>query len=472
MNIVQRFFSNTVLIFVSNAITKVSNSILFIYIGRLLGPDNAGIFNLGITYYTITMALSAWGLSELLIREVAHRRQESSHYLINYLPIRLTLNALAYGLLLLLLRLNLPYTPETKQFISVISLTIFPESLFILFQAMFIAHERVAPPAIVASINSILKLSIGFWILYHQADISLLAWLIPLSSLLNVLILLPFLIRLLHHTPQTTPWHFNLSFSLSQMRFMLGFIIIGIFSTLDFQIDALLISIFLDTENLGWFSSAQTLVLGFWMMPTALRSALYPIMARYHQEDYNKLVRLYQVVNRYLIIIALPITVGVALLVNPIINLIYTDSFAPAAAVLQIMIWAVLFSFLDVPNARLMLIYNKQIWTAWITGISMMTNILLNLWLIPTLGIRGAAIARTVSSFLFTFLIYLYVQFHFIRSSIIPYLWRPLFATIIMSIAVFPFRNAPIYIPVLFGAFVYSLAIILLKAIPSTEQQY
>ncbi len=472
MNTIQRFFSNTALIFISNTITKISNSLLFIFIGRLMGPDVAGVFNLGITFYTIAMALSAWGLSDLLIREVSRNRQESSRYLTNYLFIRLLLNIIAYSVLLIFLRLTLPYTSETKQIIMAISLAIFPESIFILFQAIFIAHERMAPPALAAFLSSLFKLAASFWLLSHQSNIVLVTRLIPLSSLLGLLILTPFLVHLLRHTSQTISGHFDLSFSLSQLRYTPGFIVIGLFSTLDFQTDALLISIILTTESLGWFGAAQTLAIGFWMIPIALRSALYPIMTRYHQEDYNKLVRLYQIVNRYLVIIALPIVIGVTILSESIIHLIFTDSFSPSVIVLQIIIWSVLFSFLDVPNSRLMLIYNKQTQAAWITGISMIVNVVLNFWLIPVLGIKGAAVARTASSFVFFMLTYFYVQAYFIRASITPYILRPLIASGIMFIAIWPFRDDLVFIPVLLGVCVYGFVIVLSGAIPSTEQRY
>ena len=80
MNTIQRLLSNTFLAFISNTIAKVSGSILFIIIGRLIGPDEAGIFSLGITYYTILMALSTFGLHDLLVREVAPRREQSALY--------------------------------------------------------------------------------------------------------------------------------------------------------------------------------------------------------------------------------------------------------------------------------------------------------------------------------------------------------------------------------------------------------
>ena len=59
MNALQRLLSNSILAFIANTVAKVSGSILFIMIGRQIGPAEAGVFNLGVTYYTILLGLWA-----------------------------------------------------------------------------------------------------------------------------------------------------------------------------------------------------------------------------------------------------------------------------------------------------------------------------------------------------------------------------------------------------------------------------
>ena len=108
MNTVQRLFSNTFLALISQIVIKASNSLLFILIGRWLGPADSGVFSLGTTYFTLVFGLSALGLHELLVRELAPRREQSSRYFANYLALRVFLAFATYGLLLLGLRLFLP----------------------------------------------------------------------------------------------------------------------------------------------------------------------------------------------------------------------------------------------------------------------------------------------------------------------------------------------------------------------------
>ncbi|MBE2220669.1 MAG: flippase [Anaerolineae bacterium] len=466
-----RLLSNTILFYIGTIVAKASTSLLFIFVGRLLGPEDAGTFNLGITFYTIIFTISAFGLSDILIRDVASRREESGRFLTNFILIRISLAFLAYFFLFLFLQLFSPYSKQTETVILIIALVIFPEAIFSICQALFVAHEQAPVPVTASFINSIVKLLVGFFLLYYTKNIVPVAWILPISSTISLFVFIPAVIHLLKNTVQEYPNRFDFSFSFQQLRYTKGFILIGLFSTLDFQTDSFLISILLDETRLGWYGAAQTIMLGFWMMPVAIRTAIYPIMSRYHHQDVNKLASFYDKINRYLVIFAFPIAIFVSIMAKPIILLVFTESFAPSAPALSIMIWSVVFAFLDAPNARLMLINNKQQQIGWITGISMLTSLLINIWLIPIWGILGASLARVLSSFVFFLLIFVYVHNNFINSTLPKLLIRPVLAGLLMALIVWLVRAEHLVIGLFLGMTTYGITILLLKGIPDTDRE-
>jgi len=472
MNTVQRLLSNTTLAFMANVMLKASSSLLFIFIGRNLGAANAGIYNLGVTYFTIGLALSAWGLHELLVREVATRREQSSHYLLNYLVMRWALSAIAYAVLLILLRFILPYSEESETVVRILALAIFPEATFAMLQALFVAHERMLVPTLAAFVSSILKLGGGLWLLFQGYPVITIAWVIPIGSTISLLVFVPAVFQLFRNVPQQVVAQLSVKFSLAQLRYTPGFILIGIFSTLDFQIDALLISLLLTETDIGWYGAAQTVMLAFWMIPVAIRTAIYPIMARYYRESPERLVWFYHKANHYLLLTVLPIAAGICLLADAIIRAIFGVGFEPAADVLQWMIWAVVFAFLNVPSARLLIVYNHQHQAGWMTGLSMGVNVILNLLLLPRFGVVGAGIARTLASCVFFWALYLYVQRRIIHDNILPLLWRPLLATGLMAVVVWFLRDVPLFSAIFAGVVVYSVVIFLVRGIPAEDWQY
>jgi O-antigen/teichoic acid export membrane protein len=467
----RRLLSNTVLSFIGTIVLKASSSLLFILIGRRLGPDEAGIYNLAVTAYTVVFALSAWGLHELLVREVAPRRDESNRYLVNYVVLRTLLAAAGYGLLLLALRWLLPYSIEANRAILILSLAIFPDAISGLCAALFIAHEQLRVPTVASLADGAGTLAIGAAILLAGGTAVDVAWAVPVGATIGLLVYLPALARLLRRVPQRLPGRLDFRFWREQLRFTPGFITIGLFSTLDFQTDTFLISILLSEADLGLYGAAQTVMLAFWMMPVAIRTALYPMMSRTFREAPEKLPRIYHLTGRYLILLALPMAAGVSLLAEPILELIFGPSFLPAAPLLRVMIWAIVPAFLLVPNARLMLVHNRQQQLGWLTGLSMALNIGLNLWLIPRYGIVGAGWSRVLATLLYFLGVYILVQTKLLRDNWLALSWRPLLATALMAVVVWWLRDAWLPLTIVAGAAVYAAALVALGGFPREEWQ-
>jgi O-antigen/teichoic acid export membrane protein len=323
---------------------------------------------------------------------------------------RTILVVVGYGILFLLIYYLFPYQEETKTVILILGLAVLPEALFALFQALFVAHERLMFPTIAAVFNSGFKLGVGYWLLANGYPVTTIVWVMPVGSALSLLFLLPGLVQLFRLIPQVLPSRLNFSFSLGQLHYMPGFVLISTFLTLDFQLDAFLISLYLSETDIGWYGAAQTIVLGFWMMATAIRTTLYPVMARIQKETPERLPNLYRRAHQYLLLAALPIAAGITVLARPIVRLVFGEGFEETVPALQIMIWAVVFAFVNVPNARLVLVRNRQKQAGWMTGISLVVNVVLNLLLIPRLGIFGAAAARTLATAVLFLQLYFYSQ--------------------------------------------------------------
>jgi O-antigen/teichoic acid export membrane protein len=472
MNTLQRLLSNTLLAFLSSVIVKAGNALLFILIGRQLGPAASGSFSLATTYFTFVFGLSALGLHEIMVRELPARRDESGRYLVNYVALRLLLSVAVYGLLLLGLRLLAPYSDTTTQVILILSLAAIPEAVFSMCQSLFEAHERLLTPLLASTTSTALKLIAGFWLLAGGADVVTIAWVVPLASLLSLLVFAPGLARLFRRTPQRLPARLDLGFLRHHLATMPSFFVIQLFSLLDYQADILLISLLLSEDDVGLYAAAQTILLGFNLMPVAVRTALYPVMSRYYVQAPDKLALLNDKISRYLLAAILPVATGVTLLAGPIIELVYGPAFAPAGPVLQVSIWAVVFLFLNVPHSRLALIYNRQRDAALMLGVTTGLNLVLNLLLIPRAGIVGAAVARLLASLALFLVFYVYTQRRITPVSLLPAPGRPLLATALMALAVWPLRGWPLVVPVVAGVVVYVVAALLLNIVPRQDRVY
>ncbi len=468
MNTAQRLLSNTALAFAANVLAKAGNALLFIIIGRWLGPTESGMFSLGTTYFTFVVGLSAFGLHEIMVRDLAPRREESHRYLVNFLALRLLVTLLSYGLLVLGLWLFLPYSTETTRVVLIISLAAIPEAAFIIFQSLFEAHERLGVLVAAALVSTALKIGAGVWLLAGGATSVDMVWVVPVASAAGLLVFLPATARLLRQSAQVTLARLDPTFMRDKLAYVPSFFFLHALILLDYQADALIISLMLGESALGYYAAAQTILLAFNLMPPAIRAALYPLMSRYHQNAPEKLSLVYEKVSHYLAALVLPLAAGLTILAEPVIGLIFGPDFGPAVPILRITIWVVVFLFLVEPHARIMLVNNRQREAARITAVTTGLNIALNLILIPVLGIIAAAIARLASSLALYLGYYAYSYTRLVPSKQ-PFSPSVVLATAIMSAAVWPLRELILPVPILAGIIVYAIAARLLGVVPAQD---
>ena len=161
-------------------------------------------------------------------------------------------------------------------------------------------RDRLLTPLLASAASTALKLIAGFWLLARGADVATIAWVVPLASLLSLLVFAPGLARLFRRTPQRLPSRLDLGFLRHHLSTMPSFFVIQLFSLLDYQADILLISLMLSEDDVGLYAAAQTILLGFNLMPVAVRTALYPVMSRYYVQAPDKLAVLNDKISRYL----------------------------------------------------------------------------------------------------------------------------------------------------------------------------
>jgi len=131
----------------------------------------------------------------------------------------------------------------------------------------------------------------------------------------------------------------------------------------------------------------------------AIASSLFPaiINAKVYQKEvyYQRLQKLYDLMVWIAIAIALPISI----LSSWIVELLYGNEYLESSSVLNIHIWSGIFIFLGVASSKYLIAENYIKKTFYRTFVGALLNIIMNYYLIGTMGIKGAAISTFVSHF-------------------------------------------------------------------------
>lgn len=238
---------------------------------------------------------------------------------------------------------------------------------------------------------------------------------------------------------------------------------------LETQTDTLLLSKFHSETEVGWYGAATTIAYSLVMLSQAYRFSVYPLMSRYAVESSQKLAHLYQTSFRFLSLLVFPMTVGLSLLSPQIVPFIFGSQFGPTVPILAVLAFTLVFTFLNEPNIRVMLVNDKQSKLLFILVISVLINILINFILIPSLAGIGSAIARVCSVGTLFMLTSFYANKILEHQNAISTLLKPLIASSTMGLILYSIRSWPLLISITCSVVVYIVFIILLQGITNSE---
>jgi O-antigen/teichoic acid export membrane protein len=454
---------------ISDVANRLSSALLLILIARASGDAAAGVFTLGTNYTLILQAIALWGLDQLLIRDVARKHDLSGQHFGHFFIIRATISLALWTLLATLILGFRPYLSATNVFIALVGGTLVGDSLSNLAHSLFVAFERVWVSAITFVCFGVLRLGVGAWLLSSNVELWALSLVLVTASWAQAAVLTWLAYK--HLAP--VPFRFNAEFCRRQLVAGFPFVPITLLIAVEAQLGGILLSLFHSEEMVGAYGMANVVISALALISQAIRIGVFPVMSRLYQTERARFVQLYERSWRYLSIVSLPLVILVILLSDQIIRLIYQRDAPQAIATLQWLAPVLLFYFLNIPNARLMIIGKRQRVLAWFFGISAGVNVAMCFLLIPGYGSQAAALSRVISMGILFSLNYVYVYRRGLASSGWRLVWKPLAASLMMALVVFRiFPRHPDYVRGLIGIALYGALIVFFKAIPSAEWQW
>lgn len=461
MNITQRIGKNTTLLYVSQIISYIFTFFYTIYLARFLGADGYGILSFALAFSGIFSILADLGLSTLTVRELSKDKSLTRNYLGNVLAIKLLLALISFVIIVLLLNI-MEYPQITVNVVYLISLSVIITSICGIFYSIFQAYEKMEFQSLGQILNSILMFSGVLIAIYLTSSVVGFALIYLISSIITLIYV--FVVCLKMFTiPQLK---FNWKFWKINIKEALPFGVTGISVMMYTYIDSVILSIFKGNEVVGWYNAAYKLVLFFVFIPTTINIAIFPSMSKFHISSPESLKLLNEKYFKFMLIIGIPIGIGMMLLSEKIISLLFGAGFTQSIIALQILIWTIVFTFAGAAFVRLLEATNKQLILTKITGISVIVNVLLNLILIPKFSLVGASISTVLTEiFLITTVFWISYKLGYgvPFKKILDILLKITFASFVMVLFILYFIDWNLIILVLISILAYFSTLFIIK---------
>ena len=178
----------------------------------------------------------------------------------------------------------------------------------------------------------------------------------------------------------------------------LPFALAGIIGRLFSYSDSLLMSKLLSAKELGWWSVPYKITFAFQFIPVALSASVYPVFSGLFLTNKTAIGPLFEKSWRYLFVIIFPVAFGLMAVADPVVRQVFGQQFAPSVAPLRVLLVSLIFGFLSFITSAMLNATNKQKTQTGLMASALMISVILNLILLPKLGITGAAVAALASN--------------------------------------------------------------------------
>ncbi|MFA5062064.1 MAG: flippase [Patescibacteria group bacterium] len=385
---------NTTFLTSASILQKVVSFLYFILVARLIGVENTGQYFFAITFTTIFVVVADFGFAAVLIREASRYPENTEKYLNTTLVTKILFGLGAYALVVFFVNV-FNYPALTKDLIYLSGITMFFDNLTNTFSGTLRSRKNLVYESIGIVGAQLVTMGIGTVALLNHWP---LIWLIIAYTIPSALycLYLAICVRKLYAIKYNFIWDKDIFkiFFITALPFAIAAIIGRLYS----YSDSLLMSKMLTIKELGWWAIPYKIAFAFQFVPLALSASVYPVFSGLFVKDKTQIGPLFEKSWRYLFTIIFPLSVGLIVLADPVITLIYGPSYAPSINPLRILMGSLIFTFLGLITGALLNATNRQKTQTWLVGVALVVSVVLNLILLPILRLNGAAISVLVSN--------------------------------------------------------------------------
>ena len=391
---------NTFLLTVGLMVGRILAIFIIKKMTPLLGPDGMGIWAWATEVTSIVLVIANFGLGTLITREISRARGMTWPIMRAALVVRWLVGAGCY-LLLVVYVFASGKDALARSAMLVTALAVFIESTAMACDSVLQAHDKVKYQTLSQLVSGVVYFGLAFQFLDAGHGLMGVVWANFASRLVRLLVIAP-LMRW-----RTGPWRSAPPPAAEAPGLMwmarLGWplFLATTLGIVYFKIDIAMLTEMVGEAATGIYFLGHRPLDYMLFLPSLFATAFFPAMARYGtaSEDVS---RLGERALRYLLCTMLPLTLLIIFVAEPIIHWfegrsgIDTD-FADSIVVLRIVMLGVAFQSANYVFNRLLIAAGRERVFVTIATVPLLTNVVMNLVLIPRWSYFGAAIASVVS---------------------------------------------------------------------------
>ena len=404
--------------------SKLISYVYKILVARVFGPEAYGLFSLGLIILGVFMALATLGLADGLLRYVSFYRGKEEFgkikFLINKSFKIMFIGSIISVIILMLLAdiiaVYIFHNPELAYYLRILAISL-PFGVFSgALLAIIRAFENIKAYAFLMNfLQNFLKVAFLAILIFAgwKGDAILFSYVLAYIALaISAYLIYKKQVSAVYSKADrdlTRSERKNVTKDLFVYSWPLTFS--GMVLALFFWTDSLLLGFFTNANDVGIYSAAITIVGLFSISQDIFMQIFVPIVSKNLSMGKKELIRdITKQISKWILLLNIPLFIALFFFPETIINILFGEQYLGATSALRIL--AVGGIFIGFTNLFVSLI-NIKGGTKRVLVIFLLFSILnaiLDIILIPIYGIVGAAIATTITWFLFAIVLVINIK--------------------------------------------------------------
>lgn len=454
-----------------NVLYKIGVACFAGILGRLLGPDNFGLFAFSQTLAGFLVCIYDPGIGSVLLKKIQEKSNEKNNIIVSAGSIIRVAMTTVSLFVLAVIAILLGHSGASLKIIMIIGSSVMAMSLAETYLYIFKALMKTNYVAYTDLFKTLLIIICIVIIITFHPDLYGFSWIYFAQCLVTLIFVLFLLFKL------------NIKLRFQKIKYVIK---VALFSfpfavqqfaiTIYLYIDSIMLSMFIGMEAVGFYQASYKLISALNIIGSSLYFVVFPRYVKYYKEkNTGNLSKFVSQTFKWQLIIAFLMCTTISCFADEIIYLWYGNKFHQSIMILRILIWAEGAIYLSFLATGLLLIYNKKR-VLMVQGILAATvNLVFNFPAIIIWGAFGAAAVTCFTEiFVFIYLMTCVYKLQILSlRSLLSHSSRCMFCSLLLAIFII-FLKDIIFWPVLvfISVLVFILLILLFKLISREEKYY
>ena len=458
----RRVAKNSALYFFSKGIDILCGIAVLALVTRYLGDYSYGKYAFVMNLVLLFVPAINFGLSGIVIREIARNRDKSDEIFGTAMSIRTIFVILSIPAIIII---AYQFSGISMIMVELAMISEFALGYSRLNSDLFVGHERMAYDFLMTIVNKLMLVSAISLVVYYDLNLIGVFTGIAAVNLMTAVFGFGVAWRKFHRV--------RIIFEAKSLKFLLRAAYPLAFSFLLsetlFRLDIFILKMFGNYSEIAFFDAPLRLILRFSSLALAFVTSLHPVYCRLANTSRTDLLYIYEKSIKALLAFILPVCLFTAFFAKPISVIIFGARFVEAADSLQFLIWVLFILFFDILSGHILIALNKQKLIAVEFVVCFIINLVMEIILVPRYGHIGASCSKLVA-FGIAFLLLLYFVYRELGPvSIFMISNKPLISSLLMITALWFVKDHGLLFPLLVGVPTYMGALYGLKIFPHKE---